>query len=82
MDDTRLHDTGEAHFFELKVSEPFEPSSENWTDNEHRDTVTHRWVSISEILSEQLWVGPSGAIELLIERYGSEGPEAPPHQGS
>jgi len=82
MDDTRLHDTGEAHFFELKVSEPFEPSSENWTDNEHRDTVTHRWVSISEILSEQLWVGPSGAIELLIERYGSQGPEAPPHQGS
>jgi 8-oxo-dGTP pyrophosphatase MutT (NUDIX family) len=82
MDDVRLHDTGEAHFFELKVSEPFEPSSENWTDNEHRDTVTHRWVSISEILSEQLWVGPSGAIELLIERYGSQGPEAPPHQGS
>jgi hypothetical protein len=39
-------------------------------------------VSISEILSEQLWVGPSGAIELLIERYGSQGPEAPPHQGS
>ena len=82
MDDTRLHDTGEAHFFELKVSEPFEPSSENWTDNEHRDTVTHRWVSISEIIWEQLWVGPSGAIELLIERYGSHGPEAPQHQGS
>jgi 8-oxo-dGTP pyrophosphatase MutT (NUDIX family) len=82
MDDTRQHDTGEAHFFELRVSEPFEPSSEYWTENEHRDTVMHRWVSIGEILEEQLWVGPSGAIELLIERYGGQGPEAPPHQGS
>ena len=82
MDDVRLHDTGEAHFFELQVTASFEPSSENWTENEHRDTVMHRWVSISEILAEQLWVGPSGAIELLIERYGSQGPEAQPHQGS
>ena len=82
MDDVRLHDTGEAHFFELQVTETFEPSSDHWTENEHRDTVMHRWVSISEILYEQLWVGPSGAIELLIERYGSQGPEAPPHQGS
>ena len=70
MDDLRFHDTGEAHFYELKVSEHFEPSSENWTANEHRDTITHRWVSIPEILSEQLWVGPQGAIDLLIERYG------------
>ncbi len=70
MDDLRLHDTGEAHFFELKVSEHFEPSNENWTENEHRDTITHRWVSIDEILSEELWVGPQGAIDLLIERYG------------
>lgn len=70
MDDSRFHDTGEAHFFELKVSEHFEPSSENWTENEHRDTITHRWVSIDEILSEELWVGPQGAIDLLIERYG------------
>jgi 8-oxo-dGTP pyrophosphatase MutT (NUDIX family) len=82
MDDTRKHDTGEAYFFELRVSEPFEPSSEYWTENEHRDTVMHRWVSISEILEEQLWVGPSGAIELLIEWFGIQGPEAPPRQGS
>lgn len=70
MDDLRLHDTGEAHFFELKVSEHFEPSNENWTENELRDTITHRWVSIDEILSEELWVGPQGAIDLLIEHYG------------
>jgi hypothetical protein len=73
MDDVRKHDTGEAHFFELKVSEPFEPSSDNWTDNEHRDTVTHRWLTLEEISVEGLWVGPQGAIELMIECYGDLG---------
>ncbi len=82
MDDLRFHDTGEAHFFELQVSERFEPSSEFWTENEHRDTVLHRWVSVGEIVSEQLWLRPEGAIELLIERYGHQDPPAPPIQGS
>jgi hypothetical protein len=73
MEDLRNHDTGEAHFFELRVSESFEPSSENWTENEHRDTVRHRWVSVSEIVEEKLWVGPAGAIDLLIRRYANRG---------
>jgi 8-oxo-dGTP pyrophosphatase MutT (NUDIX family) len=70
MDDQRFHDTGESHFFELRVKKQFEPSSENWTENEHRDNVMHRWVSVSEILMEQLWVRPEGSIDLLVERYG------------
>lgn len=73
MDDVRLHDSGEAHFFELQVSEPFEPSSDNWTENEHRDTVMHRWLTLDEITREQLWVGPHGAIDLMIERYANQG---------
>jgi 8-oxo-dGTP pyrophosphatase MutT (NUDIX family) len=73
MDDVRLHDSGEAHFFELRVSEPFEPSSENWTENEHRDTVMHRWLTLDEVIGEQLWVGPQGAIDLLIERSRNQG---------
>jgi len=73
MDDVRLHDSGEAHFFELRVSEPFEPSSENWTENEHRDTVMHRWLTLDEVIGEQLWVGPQGAIDLLIERLRIQG---------
>ena len=73
MDDVRLHDSGEAHFFELQVSKPFEPSSDNWTENEHRDTVMHRWLTLDEITMEQLWVGPHGAIDLMIERYGNQG---------
>ncbi len=82
MDDVRLHDSGEAHFFELQVPEPFEPSSDNWTENEHRDTVLHRWLKLDEITSEKLWVGPTGAIELLIERYGDQGLQPPPGEGS
>ena len=73
MDDLRLHDSGEAHFFELKVLETFEPSSDNWTENEHRDTVMHRWLTLDEINDEKLWVGPQGAIELLNERYAGQG---------
>jgi 8-oxo-dGTP pyrophosphatase MutT (NUDIX family) len=73
MDDVRLHDSGEAHFFELRVSEPFEPSSENWTENEHRDTVMHRWLTLDEAIGEQLWIGPQGAIDLLIERSRNQG---------
>ena len=82
MDDLRYHDTGEAHFFELQVPQIFEPSSEFWTENEHRDTVAHRWVTLSEIITEQLWLRPEGAIDLLIERYGQQGPQAPSNLGS
>jgi len=82
MDDDRLHDSGEAHFFELSVSEPFEPSSENWTANEHRDTVMHRWLTLDEVIGEQLWVGPQGAIELLSERFRYQGLLPPPSQVS
>jgi 8-oxo-dGTP pyrophosphatase MutT (NUDIX family) len=82
MEDIRFYESGMAHFFELKLSEPFEPSSENWTENEHRDTVMHRWLTLDEILSERLWIGPDGAIELLIERYGTAGSQPPPDQGS
>lgn len=82
MEDLRFHDTGLAHFFELKLSEHFEPSSDNWTENEHRDTVMHRWLTLDEIVSEGLWVGPDGAIALLIERYGTPGSQPPPSQGS
>lgn len=70
MEDKRIHDTGEAIFFQLHVKEQFEPSKEFWTENEHRDTVTHRWWSIDEVIEQKPWIGPDGAIEFLIERFG------------
>lgn len=72
MEDKRIHDTGEAFFFQLHVNEQFEPSKEFWTDNEHRDTVAHRWWSIDEVIAQKPWIGPDGAIEFLLERLGNQ----------
>ena len=64
--DSKLNfDTGTAWFFQAEVEFEFEPSNELWTDDEHRDTVEHRWLELSEIESEGLWVGPPGAIALI-----------------
>ena len=82
MDDRRFHDSGEAHFFELRVSERFEPSNQHWTQEEHRDTVRHRWISIDELVQEKLWLGPQGAIDLLTEYFGDRQRQAPPDRGS
>lgn len=82
MDDQRFHDSGESFFFELLVPEQFEPSSENWTENEHRDTVMHRWVSVDQVVAEQLWVRPEGSIELLLERYRNAPSNPAPGLGS
>lgn len=61
-------DTGTAWFFSLRVETEFEPISTLWTQEEHRDTISHRWLTIEEISSEGLWVGPPGAIEFVANR--------------
>lgn len=61
------HDTGEAHFFICRVQGEFEPDSANWTTDEMRDTVQHRWFSYQELKHGGFWVGPDGAMELLGE---------------
>ena len=64
--DSKLNfDTGTAWFFQTEVEFEFEPSNELWTDDEHRDTVKHRWLELAEIESEGLWVGPPGSIALI-----------------
>lgn len=59
------HDTGEAHFYELRVTDQFEPDPTNWTQDEIRDNIEHRWFSFDEIQTGELWVGPDGVIEVL-----------------
>jgi 8-oxo-dGTP pyrophosphatase MutT (NUDIX family) len=65
MPDKREFETGEAHFFELRLEDEFEPDSKNWTQDEHRDNVTHRWWSLEEILKEFPWIEPAGSIDVL-----------------
>lgn len=68
MPDPREFQTGEAHFFDLLIEEPFEPKRDHWTAEEVRDTVSMRWWSAHEILSERPWIGPDGAIDILLSR--------------
>lgn len=66
--DSKLNfDTGTAWFFKAEVDAEFAPSNELWTEDEHRDTVMHRWLDLAEIETEQLWVGPAGSIDLIRE---------------
>lgn len=65
MPDQREFETGEAHFFALEVEAEFEPDSTNWTDDEHRDNVEHRWWSLGEILEELPWIEPAGSLDVL-----------------
>lgn len=64
------HDTGEAHFYICKIQEQFEPDSVNWTSDEIRDTVEHRWFSYQELKQSGVWVGPDGAMELFGVWFG------------
>lgn len=76
MPDTREFDTGEAHFYELVIQDEFEPESSNWTLEEHRDNVTHRWWRLEEILLEEPWIEPSGSIAVLTNHLVT-GPSSP-----
>lgn len=62
------HDTGEAHFFSYRINSEFEPDSANWTEDEIRDTVEHRWLSFQDLKYGDLWAGPDGVMEVLGER--------------
>lgn len=63
------HDTGEAHFYVYPVGSEFEPDPTNWTAEEIRDTVQHRWFSYEELIEGEHWVGPDGIMEVLGEWF-------------
>jgi 8-oxo-dGTP pyrophosphatase MutT (NUDIX family) len=67
MESKHEFDTGEVTFFKLVIPQRFEPSNSLWTADEHRDTISSRWLNLSEIRAEELWVGPDGAIEKLLK---------------
>ena len=65
------YDSGTAWFFTICVETEFEPASTLWTPEEHRDNISHRWVTLEDILNEDLWVGPPGAIDLVANSLRS-----------
>jgi len=68
--DSADHDTGHAEFY-AHVTDAFEPSSANWTDDERVDVLAHRWWSLAELLSERPRFEPAELIDLVRRQLPS-----------
>lgn len=68
--DSADHDTGHAEFYSAVV-DAFEPSSENWTDEERVDVTEHRWWTLGELLAERPAFEPAELIDLIRRRLPS-----------
>lgn len=62
--DAADHDTGHAEFY-LAVVDQFEPSSSNWTEDEHVDVLEHRWWTLAELLVTKDPYEPKELINLV-----------------
>jgi 8-oxo-dGTP pyrophosphatase MutT (NUDIX family) len=52
------------YFFQLTVDE-FVLDDSNWTDDERRDVLEHRWWKLSDLIESGESVGPVGLVEFL-----------------
>lgn len=52
------------YFFQLRVDD-FELDDTNWTADERRDVLEHRWWSVNELIESGESVGPLGLVEFL-----------------
>lgn len=68
--DAADHDTGHAEFYAVTVDN-FEPSSANWTEEEHIDVVQHRWWSLSELISTTEPYEPKELVNLMRRQLPS-----------
>lgn len=68
--DSADHDTGHAEFY-TTVVDAFEPSDENWTDEERVDVTAHRWWSLAELLAERPRFEPAELIDLVRRQLPS-----------
>ena len=62
--DSADHDTGHAEFYTATVDR-FEPSHDNWTDDELVEVYEHRWWSLAELESTDEPFEPAQLIELV-----------------
>lgn len=58
------HHTYVDYFFELRVDD-FALDDSNWTDDERRDVLEHRWWSLQDLIDSGEIVGPVGLVEFL-----------------
>lgn len=64
------HGTGHAEFYSATV-DAFEPSSENWTDDEHVDVLESRWWTLAELAATTDAVEPAELVQLVRRQLPS-----------
>ena len=68
--DAADHDTGHAEFY-AAVVDNFEPSSANWTEDEHVDVLEHRWWRLSELIGTTDLYEPRELVNLVRRQLPS-----------
>jgi len=68
--DAADHDTGHAEFY-TAVVDNFEPSSANWTEDEHVDVLEHRWWRLSELIGTTNRYEPRELVNLVRRQLPS-----------
>ena len=58
------HDTGHAEYYLTRTS-TFQPSSSNWTPEEHSDVLEHRWWSLDELIATAEPFEPADLVTLI-----------------
>ncbi|WP_354569537.1 NUDIX domain-containing protein [Glaciihabitans sp. UYNi722] len=64
------HDTGHAEYYVTRTT-TFEPSSVNWTPEEHVDVLEHRWWSLAELISTKEPYEPEELVSLIRSQLPS-----------
>lgn len=64
------HDTGHAEFY-TAVVDAFEPSSANWTEEEHVDVLAHKWWTLSELVGTTEPYEPKELVNLVRRQLPS-----------
>ncbi len=66
------HDTGHAEFYTAAVDR-FEPSQDQWTDEERVDVLAHRWWTLDELATTAERVEPDQLVELARRTLTARG---------
>ena len=68
--DAADHDSGHAEFYTAVVAN-FEPSQENWTDDERVEVYEHRWWTLAELIATSDPYEPAELIDLVRRQLPS-----------
>ncbi|MEP6479189.1 MAG: NUDIX domain-containing protein [Rhodoglobus sp.] len=68
--DAADHATGHAEFY-TAVTDAFEPSDAEWTDDERVDVLEHRWWTLTELITTKEPYEPAELVDLVRRQLPS-----------